>query len=262
MRNLGILTISGLMLVISACGKPKTEDCGNNADDDGDGAVDCDDSECAADASCDAGDSETDCSDGADDDGDGDIDCDDADCDGDAACDTTSGPEVCDDTVDNDGDGNADCADSDCAGTVGCRVITWREVGTATVTDTSYSGTTIWTYDFLDPADGGNICEFTMDANDAGAPPDVACDGCDFAFNVEFTNSHGTGGDCEAVGLTDGYVDGTSYGYGFNPAYDYSGTPIAALMYYASGYGWYAETEATYTGDQFDYDWLINYYYY
>ncbi len=52
--------------------------CGNGLDDDRDGQIDCDDSECAADAAC-------------------------------------AEPEVCDDGVDNDGDGDLDCADSDCA---------------------------------------------------------------------------------------------------------------------------------------------------
>ncbi|MCB9525251.1 MAG: proprotein convertase P-domain-containing protein [Myxococcales bacterium] len=52
--------------------------CGNGIDDDRDGAMDCDDSECAADPAC-------------------------------------VEPEVCDDFIDNDGDGDTDCADSDCA---------------------------------------------------------------------------------------------------------------------------------------------------
>ena len=60
--------------------EPETaEDCSDNIDNDGDGDIDCDDSDCADDPSCVTVDTE-DCSDGIDNDGDGDIDCDDADC--------------------------------------------------------------------------------------------------------------------------------------------------------------------------------------
>src|SRR5689334_4840234 len=59
------------------------EVCNNTVDDDGDGATDCADSDCAADPSC--------------------------------------NPEMmCNDTVDNDGDGATDCADSDCATAPNC----------------------------------------------------------------------------------------------------------------------------------------------
>ena len=50
------------------------ETCWDGTDEDCDGLVDCEDSDCAAECV------ETDCSDGADDDGDGDVDCDDDDC--------------------------------------------------------------------------------------------------------------------------------------------------------------------------------------
>ena len=59
--------MTGIQLV-SAGG----EICGNNADDDGDGDVDCEDSDCPACPEI--------CDNGADDDGDGDADCDDSDC--------------------------------------------------------------------------------------------------------------------------------------------------------------------------------------
>jgi hypothetical protein len=104
------------------------EDCRNGTDDDGDGDIDCDDSDC--DSSCveicdngidDDGNGLTDCAeetcfsrscgeicdDGLDNDLDGLVDCDDNNCAG--QC-----PERCDDHIDNDGDGVADCADSDC----------------------------------------------------------------------------------------------------------------------------------------------------
>jgi len=114
------------------CGAPETTElmCSDGQDDDCDGAVDCDDTDCSAscgptcgDMSCDpgetscncptdcgaAGSMESSCSDGQDDDCDGLVDCDDADCTGTVAC-------VC------DGDGTCDpgedCTNcgSDCDG--------------------------------------------------------------------------------------------------------------------------------------------------
>ncbi|MBN1769946.1 MAG: pre-peptidase C-terminal domain-containing protein [Deltaproteobacteria bacterium] len=88
------------------------EICGNGADDNGNGLVDCMDSQCWSSAACD----ET-CTGGLDEDYDGLVDClDVADCGADAACAERS----CDDAVDNDGDGATDCADWDCIGSADC----------------------------------------------------------------------------------------------------------------------------------------------
>ncbi len=83
--------------------------CGNSADDDRDGDVDCADSDCVFAPSC----TETaaECGNTMDDDGDGDTDCADSDCAGYAACTETA----CGNSTDDDGDGDVDCADSDCA---------------------------------------------------------------------------------------------------------------------------------------------------
>jgi hypothetical protein len=86
-----------------------TEDCGNASDDDGDGDVDCADSDCDGDDACQ---DESICDDGIDNDGDEDIDCEDRDCNSDDTC-TETGDE-CGDEEDNDGDGDTDCEDSDC----------------------------------------------------------------------------------------------------------------------------------------------------
>lgn len=76
------------------------EVCGNTIDDDGDGASDCQDSDCASNCP------EL-CANEIDDDADGALDCEDTDCDG-------SCVESCSDTRDNDGDGKIDCGDEDC----------------------------------------------------------------------------------------------------------------------------------------------------
>jgi Cys-rich repeat protein len=65
-----------------ACGAlpvtPPVEDCTNTTDDDGDGDIDCADSDCAGDPAC--APPLEDCANGVDDDGDGDVDCSDVQC--------------------------------------------------------------------------------------------------------------------------------------------------------------------------------------
>jgi hypothetical protein len=104
-----------------ACGpRPPEADCDDGADDDGDGATDCADPDCAGDPACGPRPPEADCDDGADDDGDGATDCADPDCAGDPACGPPSSEADCDDGADDDGDGATDCADPDCAGDPAC----------------------------------------------------------------------------------------------------------------------------------------------
>ena len=62
---------------------------------------------------------ETQCTDGDDEDGDGRVDCADTDCVGAAGC-TAGGPEICTNGRDDDGDGQADCADTGCAANPAC----------------------------------------------------------------------------------------------------------------------------------------------
>ncbi len=132
----------------------RREDCVNGVDDNADGAVDCEDAECAAAPVCiaevcdngvdDDDDGTTDCRDlecatttgclveicnnGKSDDDDGDIDCADDDCADDPACSMT--PEICDNDLDDDGDGLANCRDEDCAADMACTNI--GQAGTCT----------------------------------------------------------------------------------------------------------------------------------
>ena len=92
------------------------EDCLNGEDDDGDDAVDCDDSDCAAAPNCVP---EADCNDDLDNDLDGAVDCADSDCDGVDGCELDV-ELSCNDDLDNDGDADTDCADSDCAAAPSC----------------------------------------------------------------------------------------------------------------------------------------------
>jgi len=93
------------------------EDCDNGIDDDDDTDIDCDDSECATDPYCIVPDE--DCDNGADDDGDGMIDCDDPECASDPSCAETP-VEACVGGLDEDLDGDIDCDDSDCASDASC----------------------------------------------------------------------------------------------------------------------------------------------
>jgi hypothetical protein len=105
----------------TACGIEGTpvEICDNETDDDGDGATDCDDEDCAADPACETPAVEI-CDNETDDDGDAAVDCDDSDCSADPACETPA-VEICDDGQDNDGDELVDCDDTtDCAENAAC----------------------------------------------------------------------------------------------------------------------------------------------
>jgi hypothetical protein len=88
------------------------EVCDNDSDDNANGLIDCEDSQCWPDPVC----AEV-CDNDLDDDFDGLIDCADSlACVADAAC----REAICDDGLDDDGDGRTDCLDWDCAGSTGC----------------------------------------------------------------------------------------------------------------------------------------------
>ena len=95
------------LILVGGCVTVASEDCANNADDDRDGDVDCQDSECRGQGPCQF----EDCQNGLDDDGDGSTDCQDIACAQQAFC----LPELlCGDNFDNDQDGSKDCQDQDC----------------------------------------------------------------------------------------------------------------------------------------------------
>jgi len=104
---------------------PTNEICDNNKDDDGDGNIDCADSDCSVHPSCNiiSPPVPENCSNGIDDDGDGKIDCTDGDCSTDPSCVTPPSPisENCSNKIDDDNDGLIDCQDGDCSGFSGCQ---------------------------------------------------------------------------------------------------------------------------------------------
>jgi hypothetical protein len=109
-------------------GIPIETNCTDGKDNDGDGKIDCDDSDCAQAPGCMHTlygiPYEWNCTDGLDNDGDGKTDCADPDCAADPACVGTKYgipyETNCSDGIDNDNDGLTDCADPDCANAPGC----------------------------------------------------------------------------------------------------------------------------------------------
>ena len=87
------------------------EVCDDGEDNDGDGDLDCEDSNCRSSVLCETSD-ET-CCDGADNDGDGSSDCDELSCSA-APCCREATEESCSDHQDNDRDGLIDCLEPDC----------------------------------------------------------------------------------------------------------------------------------------------------
>jgi Domain of unknown function (DUF4215) len=92
-------------------GEPVLEICYNQMDDDGDGLVDCEDSECDNYPACIL----ENCSNGVDDNDNNLIDCEDPQC-----VIVCAPPEVCGNSVDDDLDGRKDCEDFDCIGDASC----------------------------------------------------------------------------------------------------------------------------------------------
>jgi len=92
----------------NAGGSKATEICDNQADDDGDGFIDCNDQDCINSELCRSVPLEI-CDNGIDDDLDGFADCNDMDCT--AGCEYL---EICDNNIDDDGDSFIDCDDQDC----------------------------------------------------------------------------------------------------------------------------------------------------
>ncbi|MBK9033009.1 MAG: M4 family metallopeptidase [Myxococcales bacterium] len=125
-------TYSGVTLTVSAAGAAPTPEtaCADGLDNDGDGATDCADSDCAAAPACQAPTTETACADGLDNDGDGATDCADSDCAQAPACQAPATETACADGLDNDGDGATDCADSDCAQAPACQA-TWTTLASS-----------------------------------------------------------------------------------------------------------------------------------
>ncbi len=88
------------------------EVCNDGIDNDNDGKIDCEDTECIGNISC-----VEICDDGIDNDRDGKVDCADSNCANSPAC-----IENCNDGIDNDADGLIDCNDDDCAQADHCKL--------------------------------------------------------------------------------------------------------------------------------------------
>jgi hypothetical protein len=185
--------------------------CSNGLDDDGDGDVDCVDSDCAGNVACA---NPEDCTNGTDDNGDGDVDCDDVLC---AGIHPSCG-EVCGDGIDNDGDGDVDCNDTDCTNFSACQ---GNPMGVGDIC--AYQGDPPHTCECADGIDNdgdGNIdsadihCFGPLDDNEAefatGIPGDN--NGANAATECPFDGNSGTGNDKDACCNADASMNATPNG--------------------------------------------------
>ncbi len=144
MSNVHLVIIIVFQLLISSCISDQDEyldlnqtddsaineaECDDSIDNDSDGLIDCDDSDCDTDPYCVLlaneilhENTKELCSDGFDNDGDNKIDCDDGNCKAIDVClpDGENTHKTCTDKIDNDDDGAIDCDDMDCSGIAAC----------------------------------------------------------------------------------------------------------------------------------------------
>lgn len=137
--------------------------------------------------------------------------------------------------------------------------------------DNSYEGeeADYW----FDTTNDEYFCLYTYQAS--GTPADVACDQCDFAFDVELTDGATTEGDCDRdEGVV--YDEGMSFSYRmgfaatFTDAYDDDHDDVLFYYYYDSsaeaGYWYYYfdgdDGDISYSGGTLEWSRPIGYYYY
>lgn len=170
-------------------------DCSNGQDEDEDGFIDCEDSDCQQSPQCSEAGA---CGDGLDNDEDGLLDCADSDCSSDPACQEAGN---CTDEVDNDLDGAMDCEDEDCLDDSSC-----QEAGNcADGTDNDLNGLT----DCGDPAcqeepscEEASACDDDVDNDGNGL---IDCDDEACVGNVNCSEDRFCGDERDNDG--DGLVD-------------------------------------------------------
>ncbi len=152
--------------------------CTDGVDNDADGVVDCQDSDCSNNSAC----PEV-CDDGLDNDYDGYADCRDSEC-----ADHPSCAEICDDDLDNDYDGYTDCQDSDCADDLNCVEICVDGL------DNDYDGyTDCQDSDCVEDPSCVEICDDGIDNDDDGY---VDCSDTDCAIDPDCVSGPCTVGEC------------------------------------------------------------------
>jgi len=163
-----------------------------------------------------------------------------------------------DSDADSDTDADADAdADSD-ADADGVGLYGWS--GAATVAN-AYEGYED-TYFIGDYGMGDDVCRIRYDMNSSGAPR-TDCAECDWAFDVDTSNSVVQSGDgCDDMGFSPPDFDGYTYSYGYAPTYQYGSYTMNDLLMYGYGSSWYAVAYATWSSPDFSYDWPSSYYYY
>ncbi|MDP3273966.1 MAG: MopE-related protein [Deltaproteobacteria bacterium] len=255
---------------------PPSEVCDNGRDDDGDGAIDCADPDCAMFPSCGmciptARAEFGACTNGRDDDCDGLLDCRDPDCAADRACVmcVPTGPEntdaACGDGRDNDCDGRIDCLDPECAGRAMCACVITGPENCSNGRDDDCDRLV----DCADPdcranpvcmmcvptgpentdascADGAdNDCDGVTDCRDPGCgmtapcrvvPPNDRCSGAQFVGVPSVTTGTTAGANGDFTPTVAGFP-GCSGGAGADVVYTFSVRTRTALTIDLAGFG-------------------------
>ena len=123
----------------------------------------------------------------------------------------------------------------------------------ATVGAGSYDGVRLEEYDSV--FTGLDVCSLIYDVQGTGLAPLAPCPGCTFAFAVTTSNFEEvtSAGDCiDLIGLDVSTLTSAQQGIGYNPAYNYNGTTIEAMMIYDTATGtWVAGAGAVFTAPNF-----------
>jgi hypothetical protein len=123
----------------------------------------------------------------------------------------------------------------------------------ATVGAGSYDGVRLEEYDSV--FTGLDVCSLIYDVQGTGLAPLAPCPGCTFAFAVTTSNFEEvtSAGDCfDLIGLDVSTLTSAQQGIGYNPAYNYNGTNIEAMMIYDTATGaWVAGAGAVFTAPNF-----------
>ncbi len=171
------------------------------------------------------------------------------------ACDGGEKPsEEADTDTDTDADTDSD-TDVDFTGDTGPTGpfvwIGFAGGGNYDIAGDTYSGEeTFGVYEFNDYAnpdlgDATALCEFAWPASNP-TPVPAPCADCDWAANVTMGTGaeSGPAGGCAGFGIDSTVNDGLSFGYGYNPAYEYQGQTFPVLMYYSqTNSAWGAGTD-------------------
>jgi hypothetical protein len=171
-----------------------------------------------------------------------------------------------------------DGVDQDCDGADAACFADMHIVGDGYVCDSETWGGGHLGIEYQTP-DGYSACEVMGQWVDTGTTPRRMCPDCEWAFTLEVTDSKAVGPYCDAYGMVDGELDGTTAAFGFTSYYLFYGYfPLENVLWTSyDGRDWYpwafnadipglavewVEGDATHFILDRSYDYDYGYYYY